>query len=125
MTQSTRIRPSTRRNARDLRRNPTEAERTLWRHLRQRHVAGRKFRRQHPIGRYVLDFVCLETKLVIELDGGQHADREAEDRGRTAWLEARGFRVLRFWNTEVFENLEGVLAAILDAASGAAVRPPS
>ena len=104
MTQSTRIRPSTRRNARDLRRNPTEAERTLWRHLRQRHVAGRKFRRQHPIGRYVLDFVCLETKLVIELDGGQHADREAEDQGRTAWLEARGYRVLRFWNTEVFEN---------------------
>ena len=125
MTQSARIRPSSNRNARDLRRNLTDAERALWRHLRQRQIAGLKFRRQHPIGRYILDFVCLEARLVIELDGGQHAHRQGADQERTAWLEARGYRVLRFWNTEVFENPEGVMEAILQATAGAAVQPPS
>ena len=125
MTQSTRIRPSTNRNARDLRRNLTDAERALWRHLRQRQVAGLKFRRQHPIGHYILDFVCLEARLVIELDGGQHADRQGEDHERTAWLEARGYRVLRFWNTDVLGNPEGLLELILRAVAGSGVQPPS
>ena len=124
MTQSTRIRPSSNRNARDLRRNLTDAERALWRHLRQRQIAGLKFRRQHPIDHYILDFVCLEARLVIELDGGRHADRQDEDQERTAWLGARGYRVLRFWNTEVLENPEGVLEVILRAA-GPGVQPPS
>ena len=123
MTQSTRIRPSTKRNARDLRRNLTDAERALWRHLRQRQVAGLKFRRQHPIGHYILDFVCLEARLVIELDGGHHAERLTEDQERTAWLEARGYRVLRFWNTEVLENPEGVLEVILRPLPGLAFNP--
>ncbi len=104
MTQSTRIRPSTNRNIRDLRRNLTDAERALWRHLRQRQIAGLKFRRQHPVDRYILDFVCLEARLVIELDGGHHAERQDEDQERTAWPEERGYRVLRFWNTEVLEQ---------------------
>ena len=125
MTQSTRIRPSSNRNARDLRRNLTDAERALWRHLRQRQIAGLKFRRQHPIDHYILDFVCLEARLVIELDGGQHADRQGEDQERTARLQARGYRVLRFWNTEVLENPEGVMEAILQAAAGPGVQPPS
>ena len=125
MTPSTRIRPSTKRNARDLRRNLTDAERALWRHLRQRQVAGLKFRRQHPVGRYILDFVCLEARLVIELDGGQHAERQGEDQVRTAWLEARGYRVMRFWNTEVLGNPEGVWEVILRAAAGSTVQPPS
>ena len=125
MTQSTRIRPSSNRNARDLRRNLTDAERALWRHLRQRQIAGLKFRRQHPIDHYILDFVCLEARLVIELDGGQHADRQGEEQERTAWLKARGYRVLRFWNTQVLGNPEGVLELILRAVAGSTVQPPS
>jgi very-short-patch-repair endonuclease len=125
MTQSTRIRPSTNRNARDLRRNPTDAERALWRRLRQRQVAGLRFRRQHPLGCFILDLVCLEARLVIELDGGQHAARQEEDQGRTAWLEARGYRVLRFRNTEVLGNPEGVLEVILRTVTRSDVQPPS
>lgn len=88
----------------------TEAEMRLWSKLRSRQVAGAKFRRQHPLGPYVLDFVCLERTLVIELDGGQHAEpaQAAHDEGRTYYLEAEGFEVLRFWNNEVLENIEGV-----------------
>jgi very-short-patch-repair endonuclease len=74
---------------------------------------GFKFRRQHPLGRYILDFVCLEAGLVIELDGGQHAERQSEDAARTAWLEKQGFNVLRFWNNEVMGNLDGVREVIL------------
>jgi very-short-patch-repair endonuclease len=125
MPHNARIRPSTNRNARELRRNPTDAERALWQRLRQRQVAGLKFRRQHTIGRYILDFVCLEAKLVVELDGGHHAQRRQQDQERTAWLEARGYRVLRFWNTEVLQNPDGVLALILRSAAGLDVQPPS
>lgn len=85
----------------------TDAERLPWRHLRQRQVAGQKFRRQHPMGNYIVDFACLEASLIVEVDGGQHADRQEYDRERTAWLEGRGFRVLRFWNNEVLTNIEG------------------
>ncbi len=86
----------------------------MWRHLRDRQIEGFKFRRQHPIGTYVVDFVNLEKKVVIELDGGQHALVQA-DRIRDEWLRAEGYRVLRFWDNEVFTNLEGVLESIRNA----------
>lgn len=90
----------------------TDAERRLRAALRQNQVDGARFRRQAPIGRYVADFVCLEHRLIVELDGGQHADPAEQDRQRTEWLESQGFHVLRFWNNEVLENLEGVVFAI-------------
>ena len=102
-------------SARNLRNNPTEAERALWRHIRLRQMDGRKFRRQQPMGRYIVDFVCLEEKVIIEIDGGQHAGQATSDADRTGWLEARGFRVLRFWNHEVLGNIEGVKEAIRSA----------
>ena len=98
--------------ARQLRVVMTDAERRLWSALRGRRLQGFKFRRQHPLGPYVLDFACVEHRLVIEADGGQHADCDT-DRRRTAWLEARGWRVIRFWNNEILENTDGVLDAIL------------
>ena len=75
--------------------------------LRAKRLCGLKFRRQHPMGNYIVDFACLEASLIVEVDGGQHADRQEYDRERTAWLEGRGFRVLRFWNSEVLTNIEG------------------
>jgi len=103
-----------RRTARELRVTMTGAERRLWSVLRGRRLQGYKFRRQHPFGPFILDFACVERQLVIEADGGQHADNEADDR-RTAWLEKRGWRVLRFWNNDVLANTEGVQEAILQA----------
>jgi very-short-patch-repair endonuclease len=105
------------RAARELRRNATDAEKYLWSLLRNRQLAGYKFRRQHPLGRFVLDFYCHEAKLCVELDGGQHAETaQAEyDRERTAWLNQEGIRVIRFWNTDVLNNIEGVLQSILIA----------
>jgi very-short-patch-repair endonuclease len=99
-------------NARDLRNDPTEAERLLWQHLRLRQLGGHKFRRQQPLGNYVVDFVCLEKRLVIEVDGGQHNAQIANDKQRAAWIEAQGFRVLRFWNHEIMQNIEAVKEAI-------------
>ncbi|MBI1776613.1 MAG: endonuclease domain-containing protein [Proteobacteria bacterium] len=101
--------------ARKLRRNMTEAESRLWTALRHHQLDGFKFRRQHAIGPYVLDFYCEPLKLVVEVDGGQHNDAIAHDAARTAWLEARGCRVLRFWNNEDLGNLSGVLATIQSA----------
>ena len=98
--------------ARNLRRRQTDLERKTWRALRNRRFQGLKFRRQHPIGRYIVDFVCEDVRLVIELDGGQHAENKAYDEGRSAYLRCRGYEVLRFWNNEAGSNLEGVLAAI-------------
>jgi very-short-patch-repair endonuclease len=86
--------------ARQLRRNQTDAERRLWMALRDRRLAGYKFRRQRPVGPYVVDFVSIRFRLVIEVDGSQHADSEADTR-RTAWLERYGWRVVRVWNNEV------------------------
>ena len=103
--------------SRELRRDGTAAEQALWRRLRSHQLAGCKFRRQHPIGHYVVDFVCLERRLIIEVDGGYHAVNRKEDADRTKWLEAEGYRVLRFWNDEVLNNLEGVLSAIERALS--------
>jgi very-short-patch-repair endonuclease len=99
-------------HARRLRREPTEAEKRLWRLLARRQIKGCKFRRQHPIGPYIVDFVCLERNLVVEVDGGQHALESAE---RQEWLETEGYRVLRFWNNEILENLEGVHRRIVQA----------
>lgn len=101
--------------ARELRRDMTDAERLLWRHLRASQL-GYRFRRQHPIGPYIVDFACLSAKLVIELDGGQHAD-SASDAHRDAFLRRQGFRVLRFWNNEVLQNPEGALGMILQQLS--------
>jgi very-short-patch-repair endonuclease len=97
-----------------MRREATQAERSVWRILRRKQVAGLKFRRQAVMGRYIVDFVCHERRLIIEVDGGQHALRQ-RDVVRTAWLESQGYRVLRFWNNEVIENLEGVRVLIFSA----------
>ena len=99
--------------ARRLRKQSTDAERTLWRLLRNRQLDGRKFRRQVPLGPYIVDFFCHERSLVIEIDGGQHQARAAADRARTRRLEAQGYRVIRFWNNEVLREPEAVQAAIL------------
>ena len=98
--------------ARSLRKNPTEAERRLWRYLRLRQLGGWKFRRQQPLGPYIVDFVCLEKRLIIEVDGGQHAAQVKNDAQRAAWLEAEGFRLLRFWNTEVLRDTNAVQETI-------------
>lgn len=98
--------------ARQLRKNPTEAERTLWRHLRLRQLDGYKFRRQQPVGPYIVDFVCFEKRVILELDGGQHSTQTVYDTERSAWLEAQGFHVLRFWNHEIFQDIETVKGVI-------------
>lgn len=90
----------------------TEVERRLWYALRARRIDGFKFRRQRPIGPYIVDFVCLERGLVVELDGGQHAERVEYDGRRDSYLNRAGYAVLRFWNHEVSENIDGVMQAI-------------
>jgi very-short-patch-repair endonuclease len=102
----------TKRRARNLRQNMTETETRLWQALRGRRFEGFKFRRQRAIGPYFADFVCLEKGIVIELDGGQHAEHMEYDRERDAYLRRAGYEVLRFWNSDVTENLDGVLQAI-------------
>lgn len=98
--------------ARALRRDSTDAERLLWQHLKARQFDGLKFRRQEQIGRFIADFVCFEKGLIVEADGGQHAHEAEKDQERTAWLNAQGFTVLRFWNHEILTNIEGVLEVI-------------
>jgi very-short-patch-repair endonuclease len=96
-----------------LRREMTDAERALWSNLRGRRFQGFKFRSQWTLGRRVADFCCLQARLVVEVDGGQHS--EVRDARRTAELKARGFRVIRFWNNDVLTNMDGALQVILDA----------
>lgn len=96
-------------NAKTLRRNLTDAEQKLWYYLRAHRFMGRKFKRQKPIGRYVVDFICLEEKLIIELDGGQHAESVTYDQERDVWLRSLGYTVLRFWNNEMLNETESVL----------------
>jgi len=97
-----------------LRQKQTDAERALWTKLKNKQPEGIKFRRQQPIGPYIVDFVSFERKLVVEVDGGQHNEKDgmAKDDKRTKWLEAEGFQVLRFWNNDVVTNIEGVLENI-------------
>jgi crossover junction endodeoxyribonuclease RuvC len=99
--------------ARALRRRSTEAEKLVWQTLRS-HQAGAKFRRQQPIEGYVVDFVSFEHRLIIEIDGGQHADADEYETARTRYLEANGFRILRFWNSDVMANAEGVFERIVE-----------
>ena len=100
--------------ARKLRRDMTDAEKVMWRLLRARQLSGYKFRRQEPIGQYIVDFVCFSPRLVIEIDGGQHADPTKYEVERTRFLDDEGFRVVRFWNNEALENPEGVCRRILE-----------
>ena len=103
--------PTTR--ARQLRRDATDAERALWNLLRNRQLEGHKFRRQTPIGPYIVDFVCKERRLVIEVDGSQHQDQAQYDEERTRALQSEGFRVKRFWNSDILNDLEAVADSIL------------
>lgn len=98
--------------ARNLRKRFTEAENLLWRYLRSRQLEGLKFRRQQPIGNYIVDFVCFDKGLVIEVDGGQHAIEIEKDSERDKWLKGQKFEVLRFWNNEVLTHIEEVLEVI-------------
>ena len=110
--------------ARYLRSNSTDAERRLWSRLRFRQLDGHRFRRQAPIGRYIVDFVCLAKRLVVEVDGGQYADDIAADARRTAWLKIQGYRVPRLWNNEVLGNIDGVLSVIRSALCSEDDPPP-
>jgi very-short-patch-repair endonuclease len=101
------------RRARELRHNMTDAERTLWRELR-RTALGARFRRQAPVGQYIVDFACLEARLIVEVDGGQHAESRNDER-RDRCLASQGFRVLRFWNNDVLGNMRAVLEVIVEA----------
>jgi len=105
--------------ARRLRREQTDVERKLWYALRDRRLGEFKFRRQQPIGPYTVDFFCSDAKLIIELDGSQHAEAEnrEKDEKRTEFLESRGYKVLRFWNCDLIENMDGVIETIFVAAS--------
>ncbi|HET7021622.1 MAG TPA: endonuclease domain-containing protein [Xanthobacteraceae bacterium] len=110
--------------ARRLRRNQTDAERLLWFRLRDRRLDGWKFKRQVPIERFVVDFFCADAKLIVELDGGQHAHNTERDADRTRVLEAMGYLVLRFWNRDVMQNMDGVLEEILSTADQHRSEPP-
>ena len=110
-----------RTRARALRKNLTEAEKLLWSHLRMWQLDNYKFRRQQPIGPYIVDFVCLEKRLIIELDGGQHAEQIDYDTERDGWLRDQGFNVLRFWNHDVLGNIESVKEKIYEKLK----EPPS
>ena len=101
--------------AKALRKRLTDTERLLWRHLRAKQLEGLKFRRQEPIGRYIVDFVCHEKRIVIEVDGGQHSTDKNRDAERDKWLNKQGYKVLRFWNNEVLKNIQGVLHVIKES----------
>ena len=107
-------RPQPISQARDLRQKETESEQILWSWLRNNQLNGAKFRRQQPLGNYVVDFVCFDKKLIIEIDGGQHNDDQfiEKDKERTRFLHSEGFRVIRFWNNDVLTNIDGVIIHI-------------
>ena len=114
------------RRARSLRRNLTDAERRIWRHLRNRRLGGIKFRRQVPVGPYIVDFYCHSHRLIIELDGGQHADQLSYDEARSDYLLSRGYSVIRFWNNDVLGQTDVVLSLIVHALRSATLtRSPS
>jgi len=101
--------------AQHLRNRSTDAEKALWQRLRDKQISGFRFRRQSPIGDYIVDFACYTPRLVIELDGGQHAQtaQQKHDQRRTTWLESQGFRVIRFWNNDALQNTDGVVMEII------------
>jgi very-short-patch-repair endonuclease len=109
--------------ARQLRKTMTVAELALWRHLRLGQLKGCKFRRQQPIGKYIVDFICLEKRLIIEVDGGQHSELASYDSERNAWLESQGFSVLRFWNNQLLKEMEAVEEVIVDALTRRSLPP--
>src|SRR5262245_5304629 len=127
MTSKKPIESFRRATARRPRLNPTNAEMMLWRHLRRIDTRGTHFRRQVPIGPYVADFACMASRLLIELDGSQHglASNRAKDNERSRWLEEQGYRVVRFWNNDIIENLDGVLDTIYAAIYGSRDVDPS
>jgi very-short-patch-repair endonuclease len=110
--------------AKALRKNFTDTERLLWKYLRAKQMEGCKFRRQEPIGSYIVDFVCQEKQIVIEVDGGQHYTEREKDKERDKWLKGQGYKVLRFWNNEVLGNIEGVLEVIRDCLNHPPLTPP-
>lgn len=107
--------PQLKGSARRLRKNQTEAEKLLWSKIRKRQLMGLKFQRQFELGTYIVDFVCRDLKVIVELDGGQHNEQETRlyDQQRTLYLESLGFKILRFWNNDVMENIDGVLESIV------------
>ena len=111
--------------AQNLRQHSTDDEQALWKRLRNRQLAGCKFRRQVPLGKYIVDFVCFERKVVVEVDGGHHQEQVSSDAVRTTWLESQGFQVLRFWNHEVLADTEAVQEALLGALQGDLPSPDS
>ena len=110
-------------HARRLRRDSTDAEKLLWQRLRSRQLGGFKFRRQVTIGPFIADFACIECKLIVEADGGQH--NKGADEVRTSFLTTRGYHVMRFWNHDIFHNLEGVLEMILTAGEERRIPSPN
>jgi very-short-patch-repair endonuclease len=116
--------PPVERFARSNRKTPTDAERKLWTYLRRLEVKGSHFRRQVVIGEFIADFACRRSKVIIEVDGGQHAESVADVR-RTAILEANGWRVLRFWNNDVLTNIEGVMTAIVESGAASFCATPT
>jgi very-short-patch-repair endonuclease len=102
------------KHVRTLRENMTDAEQRMWYYLRNRRLAGYKFVRQHVIGNYIVDFICREKNLIIEIDGGQHMNAERYDSDRTKYFEKLGYQVFRVWNNEVFDNMQGVVEGILN-----------
>ena len=115
----------TSQRARALRKRMTDAERLLWRHLRNRELGGWKFRRQYPVGPFIVDFICVEKNVVIEVDGGQHAENEELDTQRSAYLNKMGYRVVRFWNNHVLQETEAVLEAIFAILADGKQNSPS
>ena len=113
-------------HAKNLRQNQPDAEHLLWHHLRHKQLAGYKFRRQQPIGKYIVDFVCMPEKLIIELDGSQHAEQQNYDQQRDAFLKEEGYRVLRYWNNSLLSDYFAVLEDIFNHLVGvpATVPPP-
>jgi very-short-patch-repair endonuclease len=110
--------------ARELRKNLTDAERALWKHIRFRQLGGHKFRRQQPIDNYIVDFVCLEKRLIVEIDGGHHSEELVRDAKRGEWLKKQGFGILRFWNNEILKEIEAVKEKILSVLDLCSDPPP-
>lgn len=100
--------------AKTLRKRLTDTEQVLWKYLRAKQIEGLKFRRQEPIGNYIVDFICYEKRIIIEVDGGQHSVNKEKDNKRDKWFKEQGFKVLRFWDNEVLTNIEGVLEVLRD-----------